>query len=137
MIELCIVICWAQEHLSVKQKIDKRERFLRALLEYANESGTFNPHFHRTEMIQRLRISEGDFNIVQKHLGDKYCRYVDQYDGDARYEICVSECLVLRDQLDHERTLEKRHNLLVRLAVLLTILGAVLAVALTVWFHKS
>lgn len=121
----------------MKQKIDERERFLRALLEYTDESSTFNPHFHRTEMIQRLRISERDFNIVQKRLGDKYCRYVDQHDEDARYEICVSECLALGDQFDHEKTLEKRHNQLLRWAVLVAILGAVLAVALTVWFPTS
>jgi len=121
----------------VKQKIDKRERFLRALLEWADESSELNPHFHRTEMIQRLRISIGEFNIVQKQLGDKYCRYVDQHDGDARYEICVSECLALRNQFDHEKTLEKRHNQLLRWAVLVAIFGAVLAVALTVWFPTS
>lgn len=137
MIELYIIICSTQERLSVKQKIDKRERFLRALLEYADESSTFNPHFQRTEMIQRLKISEGDFNIVQKRLGDKYCRYVDQHDGDARYEICVSECLALRDQFDYEKTLKKRHTELLRWAFLVAILGAVLALALTVWFPTS
>lgn len=121
----------------MKQKIDKRERFLRALLEYADESSKLNPHFQRTEMIQRLKISEGDFNIVQKRLGDKYCRYVDQHDGDARYEICVSECLALRDQFDYEKTLKKRHTELLRWAFLVAILGAVLALALTVWFPTS
>jgi len=135
MIELYIIICSAQKHLSVKQKIDKRERFLRALLEYADESNTFNPHFHRTEMIQRLRISKVDFNIVQKQLGDRYRRYIDQHKGDARYEICVSECLALRAQFDHERTLEKRHNQLVRLAILVAIFGPVLAAALALWFQ--
>jgi len=119
----------------VKQKIDKRERFLRALLEYADESSTFNPHFHRTEMIQRLGISEGDFNIVQKRLGDKYCRYVDQHDRDARYEICVSECLALRDQFEQEKIQERRHKQLFWTAVLAAIFGPVLAAALALWFQ--
>ena len=142
MIGFYIIICSAQEYLSVKQKIDKRERFLRALLEWADEFSESNPHFHRTEMIQRLSISERDFNIVQKQLGDRYCRYVDQHKvnqhkTDARYEICVSECLALRNQFDHERTLEKRHNQLLRWTFLVAIFGAVLAVAITVWFSTS
>ena len=118
----------------MKQKIDKRERFLRALLKYADESSKSNPHFRRTEMIQRLRISEGDFNIVQKHLGEKYCRYVDQHDGDARYEICVSECLALRDQFEQEKIQERRHKQLFWIA-LAAMLAAVLGAALTLWFQ--
>jgi len=132
--QICIIICSAQEHLSVKQKIDNRERFLRALLKYADESSKSNPHFHRTEMIQRLSISEGDFNIVQKRLGDKYCRYVDQHGGDARYEICVSECLALRDQLEQEKIQERRHKQLFWIA-LAAMLAAVLGAVLTLWFQ--
>lgn len=139
MIELYIIICSAQEHLSVKQKIDKRERFLGALLKYADESSRSNPHFHRTEMIQRLSISERDFNIVQKQLGDRYCRYVDQHKvnqhkRDARYEICVSECLALRDQLEQEKIQERRHKQLFWIA-LVAMLAAVLGAVLTLWFQ--
>ena len=116
---------------------DMRDRFLRALLEYADESGTFNPHFHRKEMMQRVGLSEGEFNIVQKQLGDKYCRYVDQHDGDARYQICVSDCLALADLLEQNRIQACRHRQLMRWAVFVAILGAVLGAVLSYWLRKS
>ena len=87
--------------------------------------------------MQHLGLSEGEFNIVQKQLGDKYCRYVDRDDGDARYQIVVSECLTLQDQLEQKKIQAQRHNQLVRLAVLVAILGAVIAVALSWWLQKN
>ena len=115
------------------KEADTRERLVRAFLTYAEESGTFNPRFHRQEMMQRLGFSEGQFNIAQKQLGDRYCLYVDQHGDDARYEICVSECMAFRDQFDQEALQAKRHAQLVWLAIFVAVLGAVVAVALAVW----
>jgi len=116
---------------------DTRERLVRALLTYPEESGTFNPHFHRQQMMQRLGFSEGQFNIAQNQLGDRYCHYIDQQGGDARYEICVSECMAFRDQFDQEALQARRHRQLVGLAILAAVLGAVVAVALNVWLQAG
>lgn len=113
-----------------------RKRLLSALLDYAVESGNFNPHFHKKDMMDRLGVTEGEFNIIQKNLGDKYCHYVDSHEGDNRYAINVSECLALRERYDQESINDKRHQQLVRLAVLVAILGAVLGAALSFWFLK-
>ncbi len=121
---------FSEKQAVVTHRIDMRERFLRTLVEYAHESGTFNPHFQRKEMMKSLGLSEADFKKAQKELGDKYCRYVGPHDGDARYDIYVSKCLVLRDQLDEKKIQERRHKQLVWLAVLCAILAAVTAVAL-------
>lgn len=121
----------------MKREEDNRHRLLKALLQHADEPGKFNPHFHRKEMLQRLALSEGEFNIIQKQLGEKYCHYVDQHNGDARYAITVSECLALRDQLRNDKTQEKSHKQLVRVAVLVAVLGAVLATAFTVWLQRK
>lgn len=85
--------------------------------------------------MKRLGLTEGEFNIVQKQLGDRYCRYVDQHEGDARYEICVSECLALRDQFEQEKIQKRRHKELFRLVIEVAVLGAVLGAALTLWFQ--
>ena len=84
-----------------------------------------------------LRIAEGEFNIIQKNLGDKYCHYVDSHGGNSRYAINVSECLALQEQYDQESINERGHQQLVRLAVLVAVLGATLGAALSVWFPKS
>lgn len=119
----------------MKEKADNRRRLLCALVQYAEKSETFNPHFYRSEMMKRLGLTEGEFNIVQKQLGDRYCRYVDQHEGDARYEICVSECLALRDQFEQEKIQKRRHKELFRLVIEVAVLGAVLGAALTLWFQ--
>ena len=113
-----------------------RKRLLSALLDHAEKSGNFNPHFYKKDMMDRLGVTEGEFNIIQKNLGDRYCHYVDSYGGDNRYAINVSECLALQEQYDQESINEKRHQQLVRLAVLVAMLGAVLGVALSFWFSK-
>ena len=118
----------------MKETQIKRKRFLIALLDYESKSGTFNPHFRKKEMMDRLSLTEKEFNIVQKNLGDKYCYYVDSHDGGNRYAINVSECLSLQEQYEQEAINEKKHKQLVRLAVLVAILSAVLAVALSRWF---
>ena len=121
----------------MKRKIDNRERLLRELVEYAEQSGTFNPHFQCKEMMDRLNLTECEFNILQRQLGDKYCRSVDTHQGDNRYEICVNECLALLDEIEYKKTQEKRHNQLVRMALEVAILGAVIGVALTLLFLKK
>ena len=118
----------------MKETQIKRKRFLSALLDYAAKSGTFNPHFCKKEVMDRLSLTEKEFNIVQKNLGDKYCYYVDSHDGSDRYAINVSECLLLQEQYEQEAINEERHKRHVRLAVLVAILSAVLAVALSRWF---
>lgn len=120
----------------MRGKTDNRQRLLYALVEHAQESGAFNPHLHRSEMMERLGLTEGEFNIAQKELGDRYCRYVDQHEGEARYEIMLSECLALRDRLEQQKTQQRRHAQLIRLAVLVAILGAVLGAALALWFQS-
>lgn len=105
---------------------DKR-RLLAALLMHAEQSDTFNPHVYKDELMRSLSISEAQFNIIQKRLGNKYCHFVDSPNGKDRYSINVSECLAIQEQY-------ASHGQLVRLAVLVAVLGAVLAFALIHWF---
>ena len=118
----------------MKTASDDRQMLLEALLDYADESRRFNPHFYRREMTERLGVTDGEFNVMQNRLGDGYCRFVDYHDGDNRYMIDVSECLSLRDQFRQNKIQEERHRQLVRLSVLVAVLGAVLATALAIWF---
>ncbi len=120
----------------MKETQINRKKFLKALIDYAKESGTFNPHFYKKEMMDTLKITEGDFNIIQKNLGQKYCYYVGPHDSGDRYAINVSECLALQEQYDQEYLNEKRHKQIVRLVILVAILGAVLGVALNIWLIK-
>ena len=120
----------------MKSKNDRR-LLLDALLNYASKSGTFNPHFYRKEMMSQLGVTEGEFNTMQKRLGDRYCTFVDSHNDDNRYTIHVSECLALSDQFQQEETQEKRHRQMVRLTVLAAILTAVLATALMLWFAEG
>ena len=114
----------------MKKKIDNRRRFLYALVQYAGKIEKFNPHFYRSEMMKRLGLTKGEFNIVQKQLGERYCQYVGQHEEEARYRICVSECLALHDQFEQEKIQERRHKELVRMAILAAVLGAVLGAML-------
>ena len=121
-------------------RIDQYDRksFLRVLVQYARESQTFNPHFHRSEMLARLQIDERTFNILVNALGPRYCRLVDMHGGDDRYAINLAECLSLKDELDREELDDLRHSQTMRLtvltAILSAVLGAVLGVVLTLWF---
>ena len=112
--------------IHIKQKI-----FLKALITYANESGNFNPHFYKKEIMDILNITEGEFNITQHNLGQKYCYYVGPHNGEDRYAINVSECLSLQEQYDQEFINTRRHEQIVRLAVLVAILGAVIGAGLS------
>lgn len=110
---------------------DDRQRLLAALLEYAKESGTFNPHFQKKEMMARLGIDEREFNIMQKRLGDKYCCYTGPHDGDDRYAISLSECFSLQHQFDQEQMQKRRHRELVGVAVAVGVLAAFLSAVLS------
>ena len=121
----------------MKDAYIKMKELLKALINYTNKSGNFNPHFYKNEIMDSLSISEGEFNIIQKSLGDKYCHYVDSHGGSDRYSINMSECLALQEQHDQEFINEKRHKQLVRLAVLIAVLGATLGATLSVWFSKE
>ncbi len=105
-----------------KRSDDKR--FLKALLDYTEESATTNPHFHKREIMERLGIDELTFNLLQKRLGDHCCRFVDQHGGDDRYTINLSACNTLRKQ-------QEQQALSIRLAILLVILSAVLGWIIT------
>jgi len=117
----------------MKDTYIKRKEFLKALINYTNESGNFNPHFYKKEMMDILNISESEFNITQHNLGQKYCYYVGPHEGEDRYAINVSECLSLQEQYDQESINTRRHEQIVRLAVLVAILGAVIGAALSLW----
>ncbi len=117
----------------MKNPLDDRQRFLKALIEYAEKSEKFNPHFQKRELMAVLNVKEGEFNIMQKKLGNKYCHFVDVRDGDDRYEIHLNECLSLKEQYDEAEKQERRHWQIVWLVVITTIIGAFLAVALTKW----
>jgi len=127
----------AQKVTMMREVQAQRKRLLSALLNHAKESGNFNPHFYKKEMRDILGVPEDEFNIIQKNLGEKYCHYVD-YSTSAgeRYAINVSECLALQEQYDQEIINDNRHRQLVRLVILVAILGAVLGVALSLWFSQ-
>ena len=113
----------------MKKNITRKE-FLSFLIEYADRSNHFNPHFYRKDMLKIMNISEGEFNIIQHQLGEKYCHFVDAHDGENRYAINVSECLLLQEKYEEELKNEQRHHQLVRLTILsiiCTILGIILS----------
>lgn len=110
----------------MKKIKDKRFVLLEALLRYADQSGNFNPHFFKDEMIKVLNVTEGDFNIMQKQLGDEYCHMVDYIEGRSRYAIIVNKCFALRDEIEQANTDARRHREGIRIAVLTTLLGTLL-----------
>ena len=118
---------------NMKDPHKQKKDFLTALIDYGNKSGNFNPHFYKKEMMDILNILEGEFNIVQHNLGNKYCYNVGPHKGEDRYAINMSECLNLQEQYEQEAVDTKRHNVSLRLAVLLTLLGTILGVSLTLW----
>jgi hypothetical protein len=120
----------------MKDTLIEKKEFLKTLIDYANESGNFNPHFYKKEMMDILSISEGEFNIIQHDLGQKYCYYVGPHKDKDRYAINVSECLSLQEQYDQESINKKRHNQMLRLTVLVAILSAVIGVALNYWLTR-
>lgn len=113
---------------------DDRRSFLFALVAYARESQTFNPHFHLREMLNRLGIDEKTFNILLHSLGPRYCHLVDVHNDDARYAINLADCLALKDQYENADVEASRHSQSNRLAVLTAVLGAIVGYALGRWF---
>ena len=118
----------------MKKKIDNRRRFLYALVKNAEKTG--NPYFYRSKMMKVLVLTELEFNIVQKQLGDRYCQFIDYLEEKARYKICVSECLTLQDQFKQEEIQERRHRQICWIGVLAVIFAA-LGAALTLWFQMK
>jgi hypothetical protein len=115
----------------MKQNVeDKRKVLLDELITFSEESGTFNPHFYLDEMLQRLKWNEGDFNITQQKLGDKYCHFVQVLDGKSRYAIALDNCYTLKDQYDQTNKNSAMHNQSIRIAVLCSIFGAVVGFVL-------
>lgn len=94
----------------------RSEGLLFALIEYAEKSGTFNPRFYLSEMLSRLGVDEGTFNILRYSLGERYCWFVDVHKDEPRYAINVAECLNLRDSLEREARDERRHGQAIRVA---------------------
>lgn len=111
----------------MKKQKDDRERLLIALIDYAEKSGTFNPCFHKNEMLTILGVTERQFNIMLSRLGPEYCRMLDIHEGWSRYTISYDKCLQLRDKA-------KRHKELFWITILSAILCAVLGFALVFWF---
>lgn len=117
-----------------KKQKDDRKRLLIALINYAEESGTFNPCFHKNEMLAILGVTEGQFNIMMSRLGPEYCRMLDIHEGQSRFTIFVDKCLQLRDQFKQSEINEKRHQQLIRIMIFCAILSAVVGYALVSWF---
>lgn len=122
----------------MRNSTDHRLVLLEALIEYADKSGTFNPLFYQKEMMTKLGVSEGEFNIVQQRLGNKYCQFVDLHRDDRRFAISVDECLTLRDQLRHDQALDRRHRQMLwatfTAAIVASAIGAIIGSILSRYF---
>jgi len=94
----------------MKKTKDKRLVFIEAILRYSDQSGNINPFFYKDEMLKRLDVCEMNFDIMQKQLGDRYCRIVDIFEERSRYAVDVIECLELRDQMLQTNTKERRYR---------------------------
>jgi hypothetical protein len=120
----------------MRNELDSRFALLNALIEYGERSGTFNPHFHKKEMMEKLGISEGEFNIVQKSLGNKYCHIVDIHEGNARYAISMDECYRLRDELRQQRILGRRHRQILWATIIAIIVTLVAIIGPLLWRYR-
>jgi hypothetical protein len=93
-----------------KKTKDKRLVLLEAILRYTGQSDNFNPFFYKDEMLKKLDVCEINFDIMQKQLGNRYCRLVDIFEERSRYTVNVIECLDLRDQIIQANTKERKHR---------------------------
>ncbi len=107
----------------MKNTKDKRLVLLQAILRYTDQSENFNPFFYKDEMLRKLDVCEINFDIMQKQLGDRYCRLIDIFEERTRYAINVIDCIELRDQIIQANTKEKRHRENVRIKLLSTLIG--------------
>jgi hypothetical protein len=112
----------------MKKTKDKRFVLVEALLRYADQSGSSNPHFYLDEMLRMLDVCEHVFNIMQKQLGDRYCHRVDGFEERSKYAINVNRCLELRDQIIQASTKERRHREGIRNILLATSIGTFLVI---------
>jgi len=94
----------------MKKTKDKRLVLIEAILRYSDQSGNINPFFYKDEMLKRLDVCEMNFDIMQKQLGDRYCRIVDIFEERSRYAVDVIECLELRDRILQANTKERRYR---------------------------
>ena len=100
------------------------KKFFETICRLAEEQNTFNPHLTKQEIMEGMGIDdEGKFNILRDRLGNSYCRSA----GPDRCVINMSACLKLKEEKD-------RHNQILRLILLTTILGALLASLLNYYF---
>ena len=96
---------------NLRKAQDDRETLLNALLEIAEESGNFNPHFIKSEILKKLNISECKFNIIRANLGEKYCPYIGlSMKGGDRFSINVSACWQLHDQFKLQNIHRQNHE---------------------------
>lgn len=77
----------------MKKIKDKRLVLLEAIIRYADQSDNFNPHFYKDDMLKRLDVCEHVFNIMQKQLGDRYCRLVDSFKKEVNIPSMYSNAL--------------------------------------------
>jgi hypothetical protein len=117
--------------------LDKHDRkqFLLALVEYARESNSFNPHFLARDMLGRLGIDRLTFNILIHSLGHQYCYPVGPLDGEDRFAINLAACLALSDDFERGDVESKRHRQTIVVAFISAVLGALLGVVFTLWLH--
>jgi hypothetical protein len=109
---------------------DKRLVLLEAFIRYADQCGNNKPQFYKDEMLKMLDVCEHVFNIMQKQLGDKYCRMVDCFEERSRYAINVTKCLELRNQLIQADSKERRYQESVRITLLATSISTFLIILL-------
>jgi predicted metal-binding transcription factor (methanogenesis marker protein 9) len=107
---------------------DKRLVLLDALIRCADESGSTKPHFYKDEMLKRLDVCDHVFNIMQKQLGDRYCRRMDDcLDERSEYAINVNKCLELRDQII-QANIKEKHREGIEIKLLATLIGTFLVI---------
>ena len=108
---------------NMKKIRDNQLVLLEALIQYADLSGSTNPHFYKDVMLDRLGICEHVFNIMLKQLGETYCRLVDSFNDRSRYVINVNRCLERHDQIIQANEREKRQRKAIRNTLLMTSMG--------------
>lgn len=114
----------------MKMTKDKRLTLVEALIRYADECGNDNPQFYKDELLKKLDVCDHVFNVMQKQLGDKYCRVVDCFEERSRYAVNVNKCLELRNQLIQASTKERRYQDSVRITLLATSISTFLVILL-------
>lgn len=115
----------------MKKTKDNRLVLLEALLRYADQCGSDDPHFYKDDMLKRLGVCEHVFNIMQIQVGDRCCRMVDGFEGRSRYVIKVNKCAASRQQILQAHAEERRHRDGVGITVLTTLIGTLFVILLS------